>query len=315
MLEFIIGHKNIKNYAEIQLFALALFVLISTFADSSVQVLSIISEIRQHIHNAKSTGKIVGLVPTMGALHQGHASLIERARAESDVVIVSIFVNPTQFNEQQDFQNYPRTMTSDLDLLEKAGCDIAFVPDHSEVYPTPDRTEYNFKFLESRLEGALRPGHFRGVAMVVRRFFEIVTPHKAYFGLKDYQQVMVIKSLVKQYDLKVEIVTVPTVREEDGLAMSSRNRLLSPAHRAKAAEVYRVLKSVRETSGNSDIAGLTEWAEKEINQHPELQLEYFDIADPDTLEPISDLRKTPHALALIAVRAGQIRLIDNLQLF
>ncbi len=251
----------------------------------------------------------------MGALHQGHGSLVKQARAECDLVVASIFVNPTQFNDPGDFNNYPRSTAADVDLLRDAGCDIAFTPAYDEIYPVPDVTKYYFGEIERRFEGAHRPGHFRGVGMVVRRLLEIIQPDKAYFGLKDYQQIMVIKSLVSQFNLDVEIVAVPTIREDDGLAMSSRNQLLSPQERIIAPEIYRVLQEAGNRSGTHDVNQLSEWVENEINQHSHLSLEYFAIADPDTLQPVTNLEQASHAIALIAVRAGKIRLIDNLQLF
>lgn len=280
-----------------------------------MNVLSTANEIRRAIQNAKSSGKIVGLVPTMGALHHGHVSLVRQALDLCDVVVVSVFVNPTQFNEQQDYQNYPRNLDADMEMLRDAGCHVAFVPDFKEVYPEPDNTHYDFGQLETVYEGAHRPGHFRGVAMVVRRFFEVIQPDKAFFGLKDYQQVLVIKDLVKQFNLNVSIEPVTTIRENDGLAMSSRNRLLSARQREQATIIYRVLKEVRKKAKNTDIADLTAWAQQEINQHSELKLEYLGIAEPNSLTPIENLRESPHAVALIAVWAGNTRLIDNLQLF
>ncbi len=280
-----------------------------------MKVLTTASEIGQQVQNAKSTGKIVGLVPTMGALHQGHVSLVKQARRECDLVVVSIFVNPTQFNDPQDFSNYPRDLDSDLKILNEAGCDIAFTPDYPEVYPAPDDSQYVFGDLESRFEGAHRPGHFRGVGMVVRRFLEIVQPDKAFFGLKDFQQLMIIKSLVQQFNLKVQVIEVPTIREEDGLAMSSRNQLLSPGERANASEIFRVLQHVKFMSQEKSVNQLSDWVSGKINHNNDLSLEYFAIADPESLQPITDLKQASHAIALIAVRAGKVRLIDNLQLF
>jgi len=292
-----------------------LFVLISTLGDISVNVLSTVTEIRQQIRNARSDGKIVGLVPTMGALHRGHLSLVDRARRGCDLVVVSIFVNPTQFNEKQDFQNYPRNVATDLALLEQSGCDIAFTPDHSEVYPEHDKTNYQFGELEELWEGRHRPGHFRGVGMVVRRFFEIVEPHKAFFGLKDYQQLRIIKSLVAQFDLHVEIVPVQTERESDGLAMSSRNQLLSRKERAQAPAIFQVLEAVKMKAGHTSADELIDFAVGEINGNTELETEYFGIANPETLQPIHNIKAADHAIALVAVRAGKVRLIDNLLLF
>jgi pantoate--beta-alanine ligase len=285
------------------------------FARTSVKVLTTASDIQLQVLNAANDQKIVGFVPTMGALHRGHLSLIERARAECDFIVASIFVNPTQFNDSGDFDRYPRHLTADIDLLNDAGCDVVFTPTHQEIYPTPDNTPYDFGEIEKRFEGEFRPGHFRGVAMVVRRFFEIVKPHKAYFGLKDFQQVMVIQSLVKQFNLGVEVVAVPTTREPDGLAMSSRNELLTDAHRRAAPEIYRILKACKQQIAENSIDEISNWVGTELSKRDTLKLEYFCIADAATLKPLENKNSTKHAVALIAVKAGDVRLIDNLQLF
>lgn len=289
--------------------------LIPTFSVDSVKVLSTVGEVQNLVSNARTAGKIVGLVPTMGALHDGHLTLVHRATEACDLTVVSIFVNPTQFNEAQDFNAYPRTVDQDVRLLEDTGCQVVFHPPHQEVYPKPDQTTYAFGALETRYEGAHRPGHFSGVGMVVKRLFEIVQPHKAFFGLKDYQQVLVIRSLVHQFNLGVEVVAVPTVREPDGLAMSSRNLLLGEEERREAAEIYRVLVAVKAKSRNLTPTDLIDYATAQIDAQKHLSVEYFGIADPDTLAPIEDLQSADHAIALTAVRAGQVRLIDNLQLF
>lgn len=280
-----------------------------------LKTINTVREIQDHLAHAKAAGKSVGFVPTMGALHAGHLALVERAIAKCDIVVVSIFVNPTQFNEKQDFQNYPRTADKDADMLESAGCHVLFMPEFSEVYPTPDNTVYDFGRLESLYEGAHRAGHFKGVGMVVRRLLNIVRPTQAFFGLKDYQQVMIIRSLVKQYNLDVQIVAVPTTREDDGLAMSSRNQLLSNSQRQQAPEIYRTLQDIQERAKSDTVAQLIKFAEDKINSNSELELEYIGIANPENLDPIADLTTADHAVALIAVRAGSVRLIDNLQLF
>ncbi len=255
------------------------------------------------------------MVPTMGSLHAGHFTLVQQARSECDVLVVSIFVNPTQFNDPGDFEKYPRDVVSDLHKLEQTGCDFVFLPSKEEIYPEPDRTDYRFGILDSIGEGAHRPGHFRGVAMVVRRLFDIVQPDRAYFGLKDYQQVAVIKELVRRYTLGVEIVAVDTVREDDGLAMSSRNQLLSSEIREQTPEIYRTLKAarVRYAEFNPDTLGT--WVKDIIEQNSELEVEYFTVADAESMEPIAGFNDTGSAIALIAVMAGSVRLIDNIKLF
>ena len=199
------------------------------------------SQIEQFI--SSNSGKCIGFIPTMGALHSGHISLVERARKECDIVIVSIFVNPTQFNDQNDLNCYPRTLEADTQLLERAGVDMVFSPEVSEVYPQKDSRIFDFGELESVMEGATRPGHFNGVAQVVSRLFEIVKPQRAYFGEKDFQQLTIIRAMVKELGISVEIIAVPTVRGEDGLALSSRNALLDIEHREAAPEIYSIMKS------------------------------------------------------------------------
>lgn len=255
------------------------------------------------------------MVPTMGSLHTGHFTLVQQARSKCDVLVVSIFVNPTQFNDPGDFEKYPRDVAADLQKLEQTGCDFVFLPSKEEIYPKPDTTEYRFGILDSIGEGAHRPGHFRGVAMVVRRLFDIVQPDKAYFGLKDYQQVTVIKQLVRQYNLGVEIMAVDTVREEDGLAMSSRNQLLSPEMRKQAPEIYRTLESARERYNEFDPETLSKYVKETIEKNSELEVEYFTVADAESLKPVSGFNDTRSAIALIAVMAGSVRLIDNIKLF
>lgn len=257
----------------------------------------------------------MGFVPTMGALHSGHLSLIEKAKAECDFVLASIFVNPTQFNDKRDFDHYPRNLSRDLSLLNDSGCDLVFTPAQEEMYPQADTIEYHFGGIEQQLEGAFRPGHFQGVAMVVRRFFEIIRPHKAFFGWKDFQQVLVIRSLVKQYNLGVEIVAVPTSRENDGLAMSSRNQLLSPKQRLAAPLIYKVLQGCKKRIQQESMPNISRWLKSQFEQNTELDLEYFEVVDPDTFQPIMRHTDAPHAVALIAVRAGSVRLIDNLELY
>lgn len=280
-----------------------------------MRIFTTVNALKRAVDNEISAQKIVGLVPTMGALHDGHLSLVKLALSQCDFVVISIFVNPTQFNEKQDFASYPRTPDSDLALLENSGCHAVFLPDYETIYPQPDHTVYDFGDLELLFEGKFRPGHFKGVAMVVRRFFEIVRPHKAYFGLKDFQQVMVVKAMVKQFNLPVEIIGAPTVRESDGLAMSSRNRLLNPSERSKASLISKVLKGIQERIIIEDVEDVLNWAVNKFNEDKDFDLEYISIANAENLKPINTKNAAKHAVALIAARLGKVRLIDNLQLY
>lgn len=253
----------------------------------------------------------IGFVPTMGALHEGHISLVREARKQCDVIVCSIFVNPTQFNDPKDLERYPRTLGKDSAMLEKAGCDFLFAPAVDEIYPEKDTRKFNFGRLEELLEGKYRPGHFNGVAQVVSRLFDIVEADMAFFGQKDYQQVMIVKAMVKQLGYKIQIVMCPIVREPDGLAMSSRNALLSAEERKAASLIPECMNRVSElfergiavSEIQREIAGM-------ISKEPLLRLEYVEICDKDTLEAC-DACKPGKAIALIAVYSGKIRLIDN----
>ena len=258
--------------------------------------------------------KPVGFVPTMGALHRGHMSLVEKCREECGAVVVSIFVNPTQFNDKNDLENYPRTLENDLRMLENAGADIIFAPGITDIYPEPDTRVFDFGQLDKVMEGARRPGHFNGVGQVVSRLFDIVAPDRAYFGEKDFQQLAVIRELVRLGGYGVEIVACPTVREEDGLAMSSRNMLLSPEKRAAAPVIYRTLTKAAEMAAEGrDPGEIKSWATETINRGGDLQVEYFEIADPDTLQPLDGPATAGRAIGFIAVKAGNVRLIDNIK--
>ena len=253
----------------------------------------------------------VGFVPTMGALHEGHLSLVRRAVAESDAVVVSIFVNPTQFNDPKDLERYPRTLASDLELLKTTGCNLVFAPSVQEVYPEPDTRKFNFGNLETVMEGRFRPGHFNGVAQVVSRLFDMVKPNKAYFGQKDFQQIAIIKSMVKQLQLPVEIVPCDIVREDSGLALSSRNRLLSEAQKASAIEISQTLFKAKELRKQKNVQEITRWVISEINKNPLLDVEYFEIVDDESLQPVQNWNEQSTQVGCIAVFCGKIRLIDN----
>ena len=324
-----------------------------------------IHDTKNCLNSFKKEGKTIGFVPTMGALHKGHIALLERAKRENVISVVSVFVNPLQFNDKKDLEKYPRNLEKDSEMLKKAHCDVVFVSSSEEMYPPSPfqplsdsqetgkgrigESESPLKFdlgnLDKVMEGLHRPGHFQGVCVVVKKLFDIVEPTKAYFGEKDFQQLAVIKHMVKALKLPVEIVSCPTVREADGLAMSSRNTLLTTEERKNASHIYKILieakvKLVRwntdsvplvgeewkdgmlETAHSSmlpafqpSIADLKKWVKDRINENPYLKLEYFEIVNSETLEPITDYRSPAVGLrACIAVKAGAIRLIDNISL-
>jgi pantoate--beta-alanine ligase len=265
---------------------------------------------------SKPFAKSVGFVPTMGALHEGHLSLIQKALSENDAVICSIFVNPIQFNNSDDLKNYPRVLEEDKALLEKSGCDVLFVPEISEIYPEgnpglPDG--YKTGELGTVMEGKFRPGHFDGVVTVVKRLFDIVNPTRAYFGLKDYQQQAIIKNMVCELRLPVEIVSCEIKRDFDGLALSSRNRNLSPELRKAASAIPRVLEEVKEKKNSVSVQELKKMVEKTINNTPGLKFEYFEISNSETLSPLENVING-QSVACIAVFAGNVRLIDNILL-
>ena len=262
---------------------------------------------------AARKGSSVGLVPTMGALHDGHVSLVRRARAENDTVVVSVFVNPTQFNDKNDLRNYPRTPEADLEVLRKAGADIVFMPTVEEVYPEPDTRVFDFGQLDKVMEGATRPGHFNGVGQVVSRLLELVKPDRAYFGEKDFQQIAVIKELVRQLAIPVQIVECPIVREADGLALSSRNLLLTAEHRAAAPMIHAAMQAEAETAGTKSVEETERDVIARVEKSPLLKVIYYQLVDEDTLQPVKDWKSAAHVRGCIAVQAGEIRLIDNLR--
>lgn len=277
-----------------------------------MEILTTVSETRKYLNNFLELSKTIGFVPTMGALHQGHLELVRKAKKENDIVAVSIFVNPIQFNNKEDLDKYPRTYEKDIALLESVGCDLLFYPSEKEIYPEPDSTKYNFGNLENVMEGKHRPGHFNGVGVVVKRLFDIINPHKAYFGEKDFQQLAIIKSLVAQLNLKVEIIPCPIVREDDGLAMSSRNTRLSIEERQLAPFIYKTLLKAKEKAKDISVKEVELWVANEFSQHKEFDLEYFEIVDSTTLQAINNWTETTAAIGCIAVFMGSVRLIDNI---
>lgn len=250
----------------------------------------------------------------MGALHQGHISLVERARKECDTVVVSVFVNPTQFNDKNDLKNYPRTPEADAAMLEAAGVDYVLFPSVEEIYPEPDTRVFDFGQVDKVMEGATRPGHFNGVAQVVSRLFAIVEPDKAYFGEKDFQQIAVIRAMVAQLGLALEIIDCPIIRDTDGLARSSRNTLLTPEHRAAAPHIYEVLSAAVAKMGEMTPQQLTEWVVAEVEKSPLLKVIYFQAVDALSLQQVGSWEESERIQGCIAVQAGEIRLIDNIKL-
>ena len=341
--------KEVKDTNKIltteQIFEVVLDSLYINFYDKSkynftfiLEIFSSIAETKKYLNSLKKQGKTIGFVPTMGALHRGHTSLLDRAKRENDIAVASIFVNPLQFNDKKDLEKYPRTFESDTEKLKSVHCDVLFAPSTEEMYPSlesnsdspippfPDSAKETEKrrkgekmivplgHLDLIMEGTHRPGHFQGMCVVVKKLFDIIEPTKAYFGEKDFQQLAIIRHMVKVLNIPVEIIPCPTVREADGLAMSSRNALLNTDERKNAAHIYKTLSETKEKLKNTSVADLKVWVKEQINANPFLELEYFEIVNAETLQPVTN-RSTPAALrACIAVRAGNVRLIDNISI-
>ncbi|MDR2907810.1 MAG: pantoate--beta-alanine ligase [Bacteroidales bacterium] len=263
---------------------------------------------------AQGANPIVGFVPTMGALHEGHLSLVRQAKRENEVVVVSIFVNPIQFNNAEDLQKYPRTLEQDLKLLKEVGTTIVFAPSEAEMYPEKPSENYNFGTLETVMEGAHRPGHFNGVATVVKRLFDLVNPTTAYFGEKDFQQLAIIRALVEKENMAVEIVGCSIIRENDGLAMSSRNTRLSEEDRRIAPQIYKILRDSRDLTDVFTPQQLKAFTAEQLQKIPRTKLEYFEIANAKTLQPIEHWNDCPRRIACVAIWLGDVRLIDNVKI-
>ncbi len=275
-----------------------------------MDVISTKSMLSSLLQRYQKQGKTIGFVPTMGALHEGHLSLVAKSTSICDVTVVSIFVNPTQFNDKNDLANYPRCIEKDCALLEKTGCKIVFTPSVEEMYPEEDTRQFSFGNLDKVMEGEHRPGHFNGVAQIVSKLFDVVKPNMAFFGLKDFQQVAIIKEMVKQLDLNIEIIACPIIRENDGLAKSSRNQLLDPKHRVIAPKIHQTLATAISKTNSCTPNEICRWIENEIDSTNVLQTEYVQIVDYETLEPIKSFG-AQKAIICVAVWAGKIRLIDN----
>ena len=273
-----------------------------------------IVDLQNELFYLKKANKKIGLVPTMGALHQGHGSLVKQCVADNDITIVSVFLNPTQFNDPKDLERYPRTFEEDCKILNEVGADIVFAPSPKEMYPTPDNRHFEFPPTSTVMEGAKRPGHFNGVCQVVSRLFYITKPHNAYFGEKDWQQICVIKQLVKYLNLDINIIECPIIREESGLAMSSRNALLTSEERAIAANIYRILKESVTKKDSLSVGELQQEVINSINAIDQLEVEYFEIVDGNTLETVHSWNDSPYIVGCITVYCGAtpIRLIDHI---
>ena len=261
----------------------------------------------------RAQGKTVGLVPTMGALHAGHASLVKRCVAENDAAVVSVFVNPTQFNDKTDLEKYPRTLDADCRLLEQCGAAFAFAPSVEEMYPEPDTRQFSYAPLDTVMEGKYRPGHFNGVCQIVSKLFDAVKPDRAYFGEKDFQQLAIIREMVRQMKFPLEIVGCPIVREDDGLALSSRNARLSAEERQQALQISKTLFASRDYAKMHTVAETQRFVEEAIAAAPGLRLEYFELVDGNTLQKIASWEDTTYAVGCITVFCGEVRLIDNIK--
>ncbi len=280
-----------------------------------MKVINTIVELQNELFELRKEGKSVGLVPTMGALHKGHASLVERSVKENGVTVVSVFLNPTQFNDPKDLERYPRTLEADCALLEKCGASIVFAPSISEVYPTEDTRKYEFPPESVVMEGAKRPGHFNGVCQIVSKLFYMVKPDRAYFGEKDWQQIAVIKRLVDYIGMDIRIVECPIVREEDGLAMSSRNTLLTAEERAIAPAIYKALRESVDYGKEYSLPQTRQYVIEEVNKVDGLEVEYFQIVDGNTLLDVENWEDSLYIVGCITVYCGDtpIRLIDHIK--
>lgn len=282
-----------------------------------MKIFTTIKETRSFLEKQSESGISIGFVPTMGALHKGHLRLIKQSCNENDLTVCSIFVNPIQFNNPEDLEKYPRTLSTDAKLLEAAGCDLLFAPEVSEMYPKGKEVDIDIDFgtLDKVMEGKFRPGHFKGVAIVVKKLFEIVKPTRGYFGKKDFQQLAIIQFMVNQLALPVNIVACETVREPDGLAMSSRNMRLSIAERSLAPRIYEVLCKIKDRLEKYPLNEVRHWAIKTIEERHEMRVEYVEICDKETLLPLETWDNQVKAVVFAAVYLGDVRLIDNIELF
>lgn len=278
-----------------------------------MEIIRTVAGLRSSVEALKNEGKTVGLVPTMGALHKGHLSLVERARAANDAVVVSVFVNPTQFNNPTDLATYPRTEEADCELMRSAGVDVAFIPSVEEIYPQKDTRVFDLGPVAEVMEGAMRPGHFNGVAQIVSKLFDFTRPTRAYFGEKDFQQIAVIRRMVEIEGFDLEIVDCPIKREADGLAMSSRNVRLSAEQRAIAPAIHRTLEGSLSWARDHSVEQTKRYVIDELNSLPQLQVEYYEIVDALSMQPITDWAESESPVGCATVFCGEVRLIDNIK--
>ena len=280
-----------------------------------MKVITTVQELKEILVSFRKENKSIGLVPTMGALHEGHASLVKRSIKENDVTVVSVFVNPTQFNDKKDLEKYPRTLDADCALLEKLGTTIVFSPSVDEIYPEEDNRVFSYPPTDTVMEGAYRPGHFNGVCQIVSKLFYIVEPERAYFGEKDFQQIAVIRAMVQDLNLGLEICACPIVREIDGLALSSRNTLLSEEERCIAVNISRILFKSQEYAKNNSLKDTKQWTIDSINEINGLEVQYYEIVDGNTLQSLENWDDSESVVGCITVFCGKIpvRLIDNIR--
>jgi pantoate--beta-alanine ligase len=289
-----------------------LFALYPLLILKKMEVLKTVKEVQDKFISLRSQGKTIGFVPTMGALHEGHLSLVKQCIADNDICIVSIFVNPTQFNNKEDLVKYPRDLEKDSQYLAEAGVNFIFAPSEKEIYPEPDTRQFDFGQIDKVMEGVHRPGHFNGVAQVVSRLFDIVKPDKAYFGEKDFQQLAIIREMVKQLNLSVQIVAMPIVREASGLALSSRNERLTSKQKEVAVNISKTLFESKKWMDNLSVKQVIDKVTDTLNSFDELNVEYYEIADGYTLQSVKDWKGANYIVGCIAVFCGDVRLIDNI---
>ncbi len=278
-----------------------------------MEIIRTVSQLRETMAQCRANGRSIGLVPTMGALHAGHLSLMERARKENDVVIASVFVNPTQFNNATDLATYPRTEEADCSLMAQAGVDFAFIPSVEEIYPEPDTRVFDLGPVAEVMEGPMRPGHFNGVAQIVSKLFDFTSPDRAYFGEKDFQQIAVIRRMVQIEGFDIDIVDCPIKRHPDGLAMSSRNVRLTSEQRAAAPGIHHILDRSRAWRNDMSVAQVKAKVIEEINKLPFMEVEYYEIVHPLTMQPVNSWSETETPVGCITVYCGNVRLIDNIK--
>jgi pantoate--beta-alanine ligase len=289
-----------------------LFTCFASFLGNAMKIIKSISEIQVILDEFRKENKTIGFIPTMGALHKGHISLVKQSTGENKISVVSIFVNPTQFNDKNDLLKYPHTEEMDCNLLEKAECDIVFLPTVEEMYPEKDTRLFDFGSLEQVMEGRFRPGQFNGVAQIVSKLFNIIKPDRAYFGEKDFQQLAIVREMVKQLNIPVEIIACPIVREKNGLAMSSRNMRLSPEQKESASVIFRTLSESKKLTTEISVEELKTWVTEKINFGKKLDVEYFEIVNGCNLQSVSTWEDARYIVGCIAVFCGEVRLIDNI---